>query len=101
MGFYVDTHQYCAQLSKGVVRALLGWSGLTFNPARRSTVELMDVMRIGELSRRSGVPASTLRYYEAEGLLPARRTGTACTGPRRCELNTGRTNSESRGGEIR
>lgn len=35
----------------------------------------MDGMRIGELSRRSGVPASTLRYYEAEGLLPADRAG--------------------------
>jgi MerR family transcriptional regulator, copper efflux regulator len=30
-------------------------------------------MRIGELSRRSGLPASTLRYYESEGLLPAAR----------------------------
>ncbi len=35
----------------------------------------MDGMRIGELSRRSGIPASTLRYYEAEGLLPADRAG--------------------------
>ncbi|ACQ78929.1 transcriptional regulator, MerR family [Beutenbergia cavernae DSM 12333] len=30
-------------------------------------------MRISEVSARSGVPASTLRYYEAEGLLPAAR----------------------------
>jgi MerR family transcriptional regulator, copper efflux regulator len=28
-------------------------------------------MRIGELSRQSGVPATTLRYYEQAGLLPA------------------------------
>jgi DNA-binding transcriptional MerR regulator len=35
----------------------------------------MDVMRISELARRSGVPASTLRYYERAGLLPAGRTG--------------------------
>ncbi|MFD2794508.1 MerR family transcriptional regulator [Promicromonospora vindobonensis] len=35
----------------------------------------MDGIRIGELSRRSGMTASTLRYYEAEGLLPADRAG--------------------------
>ncbi|GAA1873734.1 MerR family transcriptional regulator [Myceligenerans crystallogenes] len=33
----------------------------------------MDEMKIGELAERAGVPASTLRYYEAEGLLPATR----------------------------
>ncbi|TDP97799.1 MerR family transcriptional regulator [Labedaea rhizosphaerae] len=31
-------------------------------------------MRISELAERSGVPASTLRFYEAQGLLPAERT---------------------------
>jgi MerR family copper efflux transcriptional regulator len=31
----------------------------------------VTVMRISELSRRSGVPASTLRYYDDVGLLPA------------------------------
>lgn len=30
-------------------------------------------MRISQLAARSGVPVSTLRYYEAEGLLPATR----------------------------
>lgn len=34
----------------------------------------MTAMRISELSRRSGVPASTLRYYGQLGLLPADRT---------------------------
>jgi MerR family transcriptional regulator, copper efflux regulator len=33
----------------------------------------MDGMTISELSARSGVPASTLRYYETERLLPAGR----------------------------
>jgi MerR family copper efflux transcriptional regulator len=33
----------------------------------------MDGMRISELAERTGVPASTLRYYESEGLLPAER----------------------------
>ncbi|MBJ7384883.1 MAG: MerR family transcriptional regulator [Mycolicibacterium sp.] len=34
----------------------------------------MTAMRISDLSRRSGVPASTLRYYGQLGLLPAERT---------------------------
>ncbi|MFB7170414.1 MerR family transcriptional regulator [Streptomyces sp. NPDC056254] len=32
-------------------------------------------MRIGELARRAGTSTRTLRYYEARGLLPARRAG--------------------------
>lgn len=34
----------------------------------------MTELLISELARRSEVPASTLRYYEREGLLPAART---------------------------
>lgn len=30
----------------------------------------MTEMSIGEVSHESGIPASTLRYYESEGLLP-------------------------------
>jgi DNA-binding transcriptional MerR regulator len=33
-------------------------------------------MKIGELAERSGVPASTIRYYEKEGLLPKAQRGT-------------------------
>ncbi len=33
-----------------------------------------DELAIGELSARSGVAASALRFYEAEGLIQARRT---------------------------
>lgn len=36
----------------------------------------MDMMRISQLAARSGVPASTLRFYENAGLLPAARTAT-------------------------
>ncbi|MDN5913633.1 MAG: MerR family transcriptional regulator [Pseudonocardia sp.] len=34
----------------------------------------MNGYRISQLSERVGIPATTLRYYEARGLLPARRT---------------------------
>jgi DNA-binding transcriptional MerR regulator len=32
-------------------------------------------MKIGELANRSGLPASTIRYYEREGLLPKAQRG--------------------------
>jgi MerR family transcriptional regulator, copper efflux regulator len=34
----------------------------------------MSTMRVSQLADRSGVPATTLRFYEAAGLLPAERT---------------------------
>ncbi|MFD4918137.1 MerR family transcriptional regulator [Streptomyces virginiae] len=34
----------------------------------------MSALRISQLAERSGVPASTLRFYETAGLLPAERT---------------------------
>ena len=34
----------------------------------------MSAMRISQLAERSGVPATTLRFYESAGLLPAERT---------------------------
>lgn len=34
----------------------------------------MSGMRISQLAERSGVPATTLRYYESAGLLAADRT---------------------------
>lgn len=36
----------------------------------------MSNLRISELAARSGVPATTLRFYEAAGLLPAGRTAS-------------------------
>ncbi len=36
----------------------------------------MDTMRISQLAARSSVPASTLRFYESAGLLPAARSAT-------------------------
>lgn len=34
----------------------------------------MDTYRISQLAERAGVPATTLRYYEAQGLVPVGRT---------------------------
>ena len=34
----------------------------------------MDGLVISELGRRSGVPTTTLRFYDQDGLLPARRS---------------------------
>ena len=49
---------------------------LTFEPGRRFTVTDMTTLRIAEVAERTGVPATTLRYYEDIGLLiPAGRAG--------------------------
>jgi len=37
-------------------------------------VQATDLLTVGEVSARSGVAASALRYYEAQGLLAATRT---------------------------
>ena len=34
-------------------------------------LEVMKMLQIGELSKRTGVPSKTIRYYEEIGLLPA------------------------------
>lgn len=47
--------------------------GLTFESGQRSTVIVVAELRISELAERSGVPATTLRFYESAGLLPANR----------------------------
>lgn len=47
---------------------------MTFDPGRRFTFDGMSTMRISQLAERSGVPATTLRFYEGAGLLPAERT---------------------------
>ena len=45
-------------------------------------------MRIGELARRTGVPARMLRYYEQQGLVRPGREGNGyrCYGPATVEL---------------
>lgn len=48
--------------------------GLTFKLTRRSTVIGVSDLRISQLAERTGVPATTLRFYESTGLLPADRT---------------------------
>lgn len=49
---------------------------MTFEPSRRFTVDGVSTMRISQLAERSGVPATTLRFYETAGLLPADRTAS-------------------------
>ncbi len=46
---------------------------MTFELARRFTVATVTSYRISQLAALSGVPASTLRYYDEAGLLPAER----------------------------
>ena len=43
-----------------------------------------DLLAMGEITRRSGFAASAIRYYEAEGLIEAHRSGG---GQRRFERN--------------
>ncbi len=50
--------------------------GLTFDSGGRFTVGPMSGYRISQLAERCGVPASTLRFYEGAGLLPAERTAS-------------------------
>jgi DNA-binding transcriptional MerR regulator len=47
---------------------------LTFESSRRFTFEGVTSLRISELATRTGVPATTLRFYETAGLLPADHT---------------------------
>lgn len=48
---------------------------------------IVDTMRISQLAERSGVPVTTLRFYETAGLLPAGRTssGYRAYGPEAAE----------------
>lgn len=43
------------------------------NTARNPIEQLMDYLSIGEVSRRSGVPISTLRFYERRELITSTR----------------------------
>lgn len=47
---------------------------LTFESTRRFNIPNVSTYQISELAERSGIPATTLRYYEQEGLLSADRT---------------------------
>lgn len=45
-------------------------------PQRSAPRRPTDLIRMGELSRRSGVPSSTIKYYIREGLLPGATVAT-------------------------
>ncbi len=49
---------------------------MTFEPSGRFTVHGVSTMRISQLAERCGVPATTLRFYESAGLLPADRNAS-------------------------
>lgn len=44
-------------------------------PKLEVNLKVKHKMKIGELAKRSGIPASTIRYYEHEGLLPKAQRG--------------------------
>ncbi len=44
-------------------------------PKLQANLKVKREMKIGELAERSGMPASTIRYYEQEGLLPRASRG--------------------------
>jgi MerR family transcriptional regulator, copper efflux regulator len=44
-------------------------------PKLEVNFKVKQQMKIGELAERSGIPASTIRYYEKEGLLPKAQRG--------------------------
>lgn len=49
---------------------------MTFESTSRFSVDEVNGLKVSELARRSRVPATTLRFYDAEGLLPARRSSS-------------------------
>lgn len=49
---------------------------MTFESGGRPSVAGVDGLTVSELARRSGVPASTVRYYDDGGLLSARRSSS-------------------------
>jgi len=44
-------------------------------PKLQVNFKVKQQMKIGQLAERSGIPASTIRYYEKEGLLPKAQRG--------------------------
>jgi MerR family copper efflux transcriptional regulator len=44
-------------------------------PKLEVNFKVKQQMKIGELANRTGIPASTIRYYEKEGLLPKAQRG--------------------------
>ncbi len=44
-------------------------------PKLEVNFKVKQQMKIGELAERTGIPASTIRYYEKEGLLPKAQRG--------------------------
>lgn len=75
----VDQHAIISEAGVAVRRGPSGSAHvghLTFESTLRFSVVDVDGLTVSELARRSGVPATTVRFYDGQGLLSARRSSS-------------------------
>jgi MerR family redox-sensitive transcriptional activator SoxR len=73
----LDRHDcLLASLVKLTRARLLVQVNLKSNPGFIPTVDVSNLLPIGEVARRSGVASSALRFYEQQGLISSERAGS-------------------------